>query len=170
VTPEDLSRIEDELGVELPEGYRQLMLDYPFPDGKGNTNENLWDDADAVIEKTALYRSPRVHNVWPSHFVYIGDDQAGCPYAIDVREDAGPVVHTDRGDLEKPLETWPSIDAWIKDYVETLQAEGLDPLVATPPETAKDKLAHWACMLCCLAAILVAALVIGLICSYFMRN
>lgn len=56
MTEDDLAGIEAELGIDLPKGYRDSMLDFPLPACAGNSDCDLWDDAEALTERNQELR------------------------------------------------------------------------------------------------------------------
>jgi hypothetical protein len=101
-----LQNIEEALGITLPVDYSKLVMN------RGSTgidNTSLIDDPKLIIKLTKEYRGgfggvPE----WPSCFIYIGDEDDACPYALDCI--TGIIVQTDHGNLElAPLTRYESV-------------------------------------------------------------
>ena len=97
MTPEDAKRIEETLGISLPNEYRQLLLNYPVVYDRGTPHGDLWDDADAIIKRNQELRGKRKslgkeYAPLPEEFLFVGDDGAGWQHLIDMRTDP-PVVN-----------------------------------------------------------------------------
>ena len=126
MTADDLTRVESTLRVCLPVVYRELVVPFPIPAFAGNTDTELWDDADALIE---LNRELRVGYCsaapWPEHMFAIGRDGSGCARAIDLRDPMGPVWWADRCHLDgvgTALES-PSLAAWAEQHLADLRVD-----------------------------------------------
>ncbi|HOX08796.1 MAG TPA: SMI1/KNR4 family protein [Planctomycetota bacterium] len=106
----ELERVASSLGVGLPEAYKNAMQRFPFLDDLGSTEWSLWDDADAIIARTLEYRRGDASAPpWDHRWVYLGDDDDACPYALDTVD--GHIVKTDHGDTGgEPLGTWANMD------------------------------------------------------------
>lgn len=100
MTTDDLQRIEEALGVALPPTYREAMLRFPEGDLAGNADTEVWDDAEALIERNRELRAGE--RAWPAHLFFIGDPLTACAYAIDLNDPAAPVWWVDHGDLDAP--------------------------------------------------------------------
>ena len=102
----DIVAIEAELAVKLPPSYRALLCGH---DAKRLDGSGLFDDAALIIERTKEQRAGYGGAPpWPTNFVYIGDQEDACPYALDVT--SGVITQTDHGNLSvRPLARYPSI-------------------------------------------------------------
>jgi len=58
---------------------------------------------------------------WAHQYVYIGDEDDACPYALDC--DTGSVIYTDHGDLKKPLARFASVAEFVKQLERNLKGE-----------------------------------------------
>ena len=100
-----IERLEKELGVTLPPEYVRLLVQ-PRPAAIGTVSVS--DDVELIIERTKEHRegfagAPE----WPQQFVYVGDEDDACPYALDCT--TGVIVWTDHGNLDqRPLERYGS--------------------------------------------------------------
>ena len=73
MTPADVSRIENELGISLPEPYRRAALAFPVPELAGNSDTDFWDDAGQVIKlNTGLRRRGGWPEGWPKEMFAFG--------------------------------------------------------------------------------------------------
>jgi hypothetical protein len=111
---EELTAMEQQLQVTLPDAYKQIMLSYPWPQFASTTDSSLWDDAALNIERTLEYRAGYGGAPpWPLEYVHIGDDDDACPYALRCSD--GTIVKTDHGNLrERPLKEFASPDALVQ--------------------------------------------------------
>lgn len=171
---EDIRRIEQALGITLPESYRTRMVPYPVPAAAGNTDLAVWDDADRLIEFNEELRRGAPGGVlpWPAHFFAIGHAGDGCPYALDFR--AGDAVWwIDHGHLDNPSsqQEVDSFAAWADKYFATLREEMVGELVdpdGTPQQRAAvEKKNARGTMLsyalgCALLALIIVAVTIGI--------
>ena len=135
MTEADLRRIQTELGIELPESYRETMLTFAIPACAGNDDTELWDDPDALIARNQEYRqgAPGGVKPWPVHLFFVGDGGSGCAHAIDLRSPDAAVWWVDHGhlDLESSGEIEPSFsdwaDAYLRDLRDDLEGDGIEP-------------------------------------------
>ena len=120
MTLEDLTTMEQQLGVILPDRYKQIMLSYPWPKFASTTDFSLWDDAALNIERTFEYRAGYGGAPpWPLDYIRIGDDDDACPYALQCSD--GAIIKTDHGNLTKrPLEEFATVDAFVRQLQATL--------------------------------------------------
>ena len=87
----DVKRIEDAFDLTLPSDYRHLLLYFPVRFSSGTTEQPLWDNADALIERNREVRTDRKslgvqYLSLPKHFFLIGEDGAGWQFLIDLRD------------------------------------------------------------------------------------
>jgi len=120
MTREQLLMMEGRLQVKLPTGYKDVMLNFPWPRFEGGTDFSLWDAAALNVERTLEYRkgyggAPP----WPLDYVHIGDDDDACPYALRCSD--GTIVKTDHGNLAvQPLATFPSMEIFVSNLQDAL--------------------------------------------------
>ena len=50
MTQSDVSRIEQELGVQIPHAYATLLREYPFPEDSYVAESYLWNDPEFLID------------------------------------------------------------------------------------------------------------------------
>ena len=111
MTKSDVTRIEEALGVTLPEAYRSFVTskrDFDEVDDR-----SIFDDAESVIEATEIHRrGVSGLQPWPHHFVYIGDEDDACPYVIDCT--SSEICRLHKGNAgAPPFETFDSFDALL---------------------------------------------------------
>lgn len=84
MTPEDFTRIEQELAVSLPEAYREALQRPEFQSEAAGFQE-FSGDADEVIGLNLEVREAGFNGVkWPAQYLVIGEDGAGNNYFTDL--------------------------------------------------------------------------------------
>jgi hypothetical protein len=142
MTPDDLDRIEQALGITLPASYRRAVDPFPVRACAGNAELAVWDAALPLIAYNLELRggAPGGVTPWPSHFFALGQPGDGTPHALDLREE-GVLWWVDRSHLDSPtsyrmtetFEAW--VEQYFKDLREDLAGEGVDP-DGTPEQRA----------------------------------
>jgi hypothetical protein len=172
----DIARIEQELNIQLPKAYKQVMLSFPIAAYAGNHETAFWDDADKLIElNLSLRKGGYCLTPWPARFYALGEDAGGCCSAIDLSDPDHGVFWFDRRiiDVTDDQRSDEKIDNWIarqvKELCTDLVGEGGDP-DSTPAdrkrfEDAEFKSANWGCVIVVLAMIVVV--MVGV---YFLRR
>ena len=125
--------IAEELGVELPKAYAEFWERISSTAYSGTCEVDFWHDPAAIIRMTKSFRAGAGSNPpWPNNLVFIGDDGAACPFALDV--EAGMILHLDHGNTDReyvrkpaPLAEW--LDQLVRDMKE-IEAERTEPLTA----------------------------------------
>jgi hypothetical protein len=148
VTPDDLARIEQALGITLPASYRRAVDPFPIPACAGNSDVAVWDDADKLIQYNLELRrgTPGGVTPWPSHFFALGNPGDGTPHALDLREE-GVLWWVDRSSLDSPTSNRvpEPFEEWVAQYFMDLRAdlagEGVDP-DATPQDRTRIEAAN----------------------------
>jgi hypothetical protein len=94
----DLDRIEQALALRLPDEYRRSVAPFPITEAVGNSDSQVWDDADSLI---ALNRRLRAGvDGWPAWLFAIGQAKGDpCGYAIDTRTLDVPIWWLERMEL-----------------------------------------------------------------------
>ena len=121
--PSDIDKIEEALAVRLPEQYRVAIQG---ADASELSKYGLFDDAALIIERTLEQRvgyggaAP-----WPQPFVYIGDQEDACPYALDCT--SGIVVHSDHGSLQETLGRYGSVRELTAGLLDETEAQAPRP-------------------------------------------
>lgn len=141
MTSEDLARIESSLEIRLPDAYRRVLQSFPLPAYAGNSDTDVWDDAERLIELNRELRSGGSFvKPWPTHFYALGREAGGCSQALDLR--TGDLWWADRGHLDGAgsYKHTESFDAWAREYFgglrSDLEGEGGD--AAAPPEARAE--------------------------------
>lgn len=80
----EIERLERELGSPLPDGYREFLLAYPVEASTELRRYDLFDNADAVIEQTRLFRRYLTDDADPTQHLVIGDSGCGDRICLDV--------------------------------------------------------------------------------------
>jgi hypothetical protein len=133
---EQLDRIEAELGISLPEAYRELMLHYPFPEKSGNSDSSLFDDEAAIIDLGKKYhRGFAGLAPWPKHLFFVGDDGAASCYALDLSDPSLQVLFLDHGNCREQRVVAASLEVWVK----ALSGEADQNWRVTPPAGKTEK-------------------------------
>jgi len=174
MTDEDIRRLQETLGITLPASYRTRMAAFPVPAAAGNTDLGVWDSADRLLQCRARRGAPGGVKPWPARFFAIGHAGDGCPHALDL--EAGDAVwwidhcHLDNPGSHKETD---SFSARADDYFamlrEEMTGEGVDPNGTPAERAAKEaKGARESAAGCVLAAVVVAAIVFGIL--WFLRR
>jgi hypothetical protein len=92
-----LERVKDELAVELPQEYEQLVRDLA-PDLQGAVDMDISTDPDWIIQHNRDLRADPAFffdrkKLWPDHFYVLGEDGNGNAFYLDLRESSAPVVY-----------------------------------------------------------------------------
>jgi hypothetical protein len=165
MTEAEISTIESELSIRLPDAYRKAICPFPVRAYIGNTDTELWDDAAAIIE---LNR--RVHDKegWPANLFAVGCDGGGVMWAIDLSSAIDELWWVDRAIQAPGTSAYgQSFGDWAAEYLEAMRSgeldEGMDP-EKDPPGTRTPyeptKVIH---VVGCLGIIIVIAVVCALV-------
>jgi hypothetical protein len=174
VTNDDLASIEERLGLKLPEAYRQFVTPYPIPALAGNTETELWDDAERLISLNLELRAgSKTRAAWPEHLFCVGELDGESFVAIDVRDANAPVWWVDHGHLGNSGSgrTHDRFPDWATEYIagyrEDLVGDGYDP-EGTPDrlKTRQEQEARSASRGCIIALVI---LVFGLFLWLWLR-
>jgi hypothetical protein len=143
LTVDDLSRVESALAIRLPDVYRDLVVPFPIPVYAGNTDTELWDDADALIALNRELRTGYGNTApWPEHLFAMGRDGSGCASAIDLNDPMAPVWWADRCHLDAvgTAPESPSLATWAEQHLADLRVEIEEKAVSEAgPTSARDK-------------------------------
>lgn len=118
MTHSDVSAMEAALGVKLPAAYVSF-LKKPLEETAENVDESsVMRDADGIIGATREYREGFAGlNAWPQEWVYLGDEDDACPYALDCA--SGRVLRTDKGNPDRPpITEFGSFKAFVDHFAE----------------------------------------------------
>lgn len=170
MTSESIARIEQALGIRLPESYRAAVVPYPVPAAAGNSDCGVWDDADRLIEFNRELRSGARGGVkpWPSRFFALGHGGDGCPYALDLSQ-GDAVWWVDHGHLDNAA-SGKEADAfgpWAAAYFEALRedlaGDGIDPDGTPQARASAEAKGAWQSALGCLVAAVVLVSLLALV-------
>src|SRR5919106_6101420 len=115
MTQDDLSKIERELNIRLPEEYRRVMVDYPFASSSFAQDCELPDDPDRVIESNRqLRREGFFGQPWPQSRFSFGGDGSGNEYYLDLKQSPSPVFLADHEGSDVEVEA-PDFGSWVGD-------------------------------------------------------
>lgn len=126
MTNDDVTKIEERLGLRLPEAYRQFVTPYPIPALAGNTETELWDDAERLVSLNLELRAgSNIRKAWPAHLFCVGELDGESYVAIDVRETNAPVWWVDHGHLDGggSGRTHDRLADWAGEYIEGLRSD-----------------------------------------------
>jgi len=169
MTNQDLDRIEQELEIKLPVVYRQLMANYPLPACAGNSDTELWDNADKLIETNRKLHRGEYYGAkaWPAHLYCVGIDGTGSASAIDIRSPEAPTQWIDHCHAdgphnadEGPFEKWAT--NYLKNLRDDLEGDGFNP-DGTPEAMRKleAKQAHSGCVAMIVLIVVIVAIIVG---------
>lgn len=134
MTGEDIGHIERELAITLPEFYKSALVPFRIPALAGNTEYELWDDAERLVELNRKLRAgSRFRPAWPPYLFAVGDPHADEMIAVDTREPDGPVWWLDHGIIDHPASyvsharftDW--VEEFYRDVRQDLVGDGYDP-------------------------------------------
>ncbi len=167
MTPEDLGRIEEALGITLPEAYRRRLVPIPIPAAANNGDLGVWDRADALIEYNRSLRAGDIGAAWPPRMFAIGHAGDGCPTALDLDDGSVWWVHHGHLDHDATGKVAKDFDTWADDYFATLRdemaGEEVDP-DGTPAarERMERRNASQTALGCTVVLVVVATIVVGI--------
>lgn len=158
MTSEDIQLIERELGLTLPESYKQGLVPFRIPALAGNVDSLLWDDAQRLIAlNQELRNGDNNRPAWPAHLFAVGDPHGDEIIAIDTRSPAGSVWWLDHGlvNSKSSYQSHTSFSEWVEEFYRNLRTdlEGDGYNAEGSPEdfkTAQDKEAKQNCISCLL--------------------
>jgi hypothetical protein len=133
MTDSDIQLIERELAITLPESYRRAVVPFCIPAMAGNTDSQLWDDAQQLITLNRELRTGnRFRPAWPAHLFAVGDAHGDELIALDIRTPDGPVWWLDHGmvDSKSSYESHPRFADWVEEFYRDtrsdLEGDGYD--------------------------------------------
>lgn len=119
MTDAEIAFIESELGVSLPESYRQSLVPFRIPAMRGNTDSELWDDAARLVALNRELRAgTRFRPAWPSYLFAVGDPHGDELIALDTRSTDGPVWWLDHGlvDGKSSYQSHQRFADWVEQF------------------------------------------------------
>jgi hypothetical protein len=112
VTADDLDSIESRLGVPLPSGYRQLLMNYPAELFERAAEYQLFQDPRFVINETMRQRLQGFGESRPRNdLLVIGDDGCGNYCCLDLTQEPVTVLAYDHEHDSYTEIAW-SLDGW----------------------------------------------------------
>jgi hypothetical protein len=90
MSEDEFSRIEQTLAIRLPDVYRHRLSSFPIPQNAGNSDTQVWDDAEKLLALNQRLRT-EVEGWTPWLFVIGQAEGDSCGYAIDTRNPECPV-------------------------------------------------------------------------------
>jgi SMI1/KNR4 family protein SUKH-1 len=140
MTDSDIQLIEHELAITLPESYKRAIVPFRIPAMVGNTDLQLWDDAQHLITLNRELRAgSRFRPAWPAHLFAVGDPHGDELIALDTRTPDGPVWWLDHGLVasDSSYESHPRCADWLEEFYRDtrsdLEGDGYDAK-ATPAD------------------------------------
>ena len=147
---EELQRIEDAIGLALPNAFREIMTRFPqaliddatLSDGEGNEfigDMMISPNVEAILAGITHYRS---EPGWPKNYIVVGENGCGEIYSIDVSQEQCPVYvsspHNEAGANSPHEEGYfnelsKDLKGWVKGLVQRAndRAAGINPIVQT---------------------------------------
>lgn len=136
MNPDDLRRIEDQLGRPLPRAFRDVMLNFP----KVLIDAATMTDPDGNEFRDAMMISPDAEQIlagivdrepgWPESYVVVGENGCGEVYSVDISDEACPVYEsgphnmagaagpTEEGYFERISD---DLEGWVRHLVNKVQ-------------------------------------------------
>ena len=180
MTDTDISLIEQELRIKLPDSYRQALVPIHLRALEGNTDHQLWDDAKALVKLNQDLRAgKRYRPAWPPHMYAVGDPHGDELIAMDTRSPDGPVWWLDHGnvDSKNSYQSHAKFSDWVEEFYRDvrsdMESDGEDPdAKPKPPEpaTAKKALQDLSALLAMAVIGLLALLALTAIIHWFKRH
>lgn len=130
----DIVMIEQALGISLPESYKRAVVPFRISALAGNTEHELWDDANGLVELNKKLRAgSRYRPAWPAHLFAVGDPHGDELIALDTRSTEGPVWWLDHGVVESKAsyQSHATFADWAEEFYRDmrsdLEGDGTDP-------------------------------------------
>jgi len=162
----DIDGIELELGIKLPQTYKEIMVNFPIRGLAGNSETELWDNAEKIIEyNKELRQGKNTNKPWPIKLYAMGRDQGGCTNAIDLSDHGYGVFWLDRTIIrnEDNEISEDKISAWMAKTIMELSNDmimnGEDPNV-DPKEKDNANGGGHGCVIIALIIIMIVGVVI----------
>jgi hypothetical protein len=175
MTEADIELVERELKIVLPLAYKRAVVPFQIRALAGNTDQQLWDDAAALIQLNQKLRAgSRMRPAWPLHMFAVGDPHGDELYAMDLRSPEATVWWLDHGmiDSKASYNTKQSFAKWAEEfYRDTRQDLEGDGVSADDGPKSPTQLGVWGLIryLFCLFAVAVILLGGLLLISWFIR-
>ena len=134
MTDADIKLIEQELGIALPESYRRAVVPFRIRALSGNTDYQLWDDAQRLVELNRKLRvGSRTRPAWMPHLFAVGDPHSDEMIAMDIRSMDAPVWWLDHGlvDSQATYQSHSKFADWVEEFYSEirsdLEGDGINP-------------------------------------------
>lgn len=98
MTPEDIEKIEQALGLEVPKFWAEIVLGFPCPESRGIREHELYDEADYLI---VTGKDERVYFVDLEEIPNYETDLEACFHSGSVREYIDEAMAEEWESLEK---------------------------------------------------------------------
>jgi hypothetical protein len=175
MTVADIQHIQRELAITLPESYKRAVVPFRIPAMAGNTDSQLWDDAERLVTLNRELRAgSRFRPAWPEHLFAVGDPRGDEIIALDTRNPDGAVWWLDHGmvDHENSYESHSRFAGWVEEFYRDtrsdLEGDGFN-VDGTPEALDADRGANAnQSFFGCIAAILF--IVLALVAFYYLRR
>lgn len=113
MTDADIERIENGIGMTLPERYKTALLNHPCPT-LDLTHLELFSEADHVLDLNKRLRNEGFYGQdWPENAIAVGEAD-GCVFFIYPTDDKCAVYYADYNEEFPPEEPWNSFDYLIE--------------------------------------------------------
>lgn len=130
----DITMIEKSLGIKLPESYKASVVPFRIKALAGNTEFELWDDAERLVELNRELRAGSRHRpAWPVHLFAVGDPHGDELIALDTRTSEGAVWWLDHGlvDSKDSHQSHDKFADWVEEFYRDMRSDmegdGEDP-------------------------------------------
>ena len=168
ITDQTLDALDKRLGIKLPESYRALIKNYPWPVYRRKAGGPIWNHVDRIAELNEEYRGhvPGESLLPPNTFV-LGQDETDIAYLLRIGDvpDAGAVG--EYGEDFEPVAA--NLREFVTYYETEMRRLEINPLAKAPPDpTAWEELPG--CLAPVIAAIILLWLVIGWPIWYVIRR
>jgi hypothetical protein len=140
---DDFDTIEKSLSIVLPDQYRSVLTQYPFPPDPDSSSLWLVDDHETVIETTKTFRANQgTRGPWPLDYVYLGNDGGEEAYFLDVSRTPAPVLtyEYETGAIRPQA---PDLAAWIDELRDRLVEIAADERYMAERKQAKKWWQFW---------------------------
>jgi hypothetical protein len=129
---DDLSKLENALGLALPQAYREFLQNPPFEEDSSAYESFCFGNVDHLIAENCRFRehyragNPKAFSrsfyakfSAPHEFIFIGTDLGSGSYVMDLREPALPVYYVDHSNSLEVDETYACFGDLISEELES---------------------------------------------------
>src|SRR4051794_15997491 len=164
MTDADIQLIERNLRITLPSSYKQAVVPFQIPALAGNTECELWDDANRLVKlNEELRQGSRFRLAWPPHFFAVGDPHGDELIAIDLRAPDAHVWWLDHGLIESKAsyQSHARFNDWVDEFYRAtrsdLKGDDYDPEGTPKTFEKRQRRAAWEDLM---ALLLMAGLIV----------